>query len=327
MTSISDEFGVGGTQLRWGTTLAEAMDALAALPRLKSSGDSARFVVEEACGLAALSTELRGPALDRPVLQVAHELKHIPQRASDDAVLSEVTGVFGPPGRTETNLPVRPDHPSYSVTAVAHWQFGDVSVGLSIYGAPRTVQNGVSSAGLYADWDNIVAAAEPYLQELEAAEARLASYATEIELLDIVTIEEPLRPYYVPDYGSSDPHHVRNDETLRRAQICLRKRNLCRTPESVGRTLDDQRVAVWKSTSHGMWGVSTRWETVYFPLGAPVRVGLVSLLPAKFGGSTELTVSDLQLCSVARSAAIHQLADLLKANSLADVDYSEFYDA
>lgn len=315
---IAHGFDTGDTLLPWGTTLAEACTRFVGL--IQSDERSAKFAAGRFLGFDALSATLRAPAMDRPVMQVWYELKHDPTCASDEALTEKVSRALGPPAG-QADHEVHSPNPSFGVRHTAYWPDKSFGVGISIYGAPRQTPEGLSSAALYVDWQDEIAAAAPYIEEMLEAEHSLVLQAREAEILLHLSLEEGQRCY-----GLSAPDNPPAGEALLRARRCLRKRRLYQTPATLAKSMQTNQITIWRNAARKTWCISTKYETVQLPVGAHVTVSHTSLLPAKGSGSSRLNASDLELVSIANSPAISQLAAFLQDRSLASVAFFEDYD-
>ncbi len=325
MPFITHGFDTGTNILRWGTTLAEALAQPVVAP-LASDESSVRFPATRALGLDVLSATLRAPAMDRPVMQAWYELRHDPVRASDDDLVKRTSQVFGPPDSQSQHDVSRHPNPSFGVRCVARWAFKGFDVGMSIYGAPRETPEGLSPAVLYTDWEDEIAAAAPYIREMEAAERLLERQAGTAEIIGSEFIEEDQRRYHRPDYNAIDPHFALTNAAMLQAQRCLWKRHLYQTPAGIATSMQANQVVIWKNRDDQVWCISTQYDTVCFSLGEQTIISHVNILPAKGGGASYLTASDLDIRSVANSPAMSRLVALVKENSLAQVSFVEDYD-
>jgi hypothetical protein len=325
MTLITNGFDTGKHILHWGTTLAEALTQLAKVASVESDDHSVRFPATRALGLDILSVTLRAPAMDRPVMQAWYELKHDPKRASDDDLVKRVSGVLGPLAkRTDHDMLGHPN-PAFGVRCSVRWPFAGFDVGMSIYGASREEPEGLSPAVLYTDWEDEIAAAAPYLHEMEEAERLLESQAWKAEIIGRESLEEDQHRYHHPNYNADNPHQALTNEMLLRAQRCLRKRHLYQTPTMIAAYMRANQVVVWKNSDDQVWCISTQYETVCFPLKTLTTISHVKVLPARGPGGSYLTASDLDLQSIANSPGISRLVALLEKNKLAKISFTEEY--
>lgn len=246
-------------------------------------------------------------------MQIWYELA-----AVDGNPLEEISRIFGVATESTRYDISHYSNPSSAVSFVAGWQVPGFRMGLSIYGAPRSTPDGVSAAALYVDWEDEIAAAVPYLAEMDKAERLLEQYATNAEIIGSELLEKDQHPYCT---GPND--FAQFDETLWRAQRCLRRRHLYQTPAALAHSMQANQVLVWQNIEEKIWCISTQYETVYFPLSQPVPISHTNILPAKGSGASYLTASDLGLVSISRSPAMTRLAVLLKGNSLAQIRFEE----
>lgn len=312
---FSDGFEVADQRLPWGTTLAAAQMLLPS--PLASDERSAKFRSTHVFGLTGiLSATLRAPAQDRPVLQVEYDWS----LAAGDAV-QRLTTVFGSPQTSSRHDISGFANPAWGVGFSAHWQFPAFRLGVSVYGAPRATSAGTSSALVYVHWEDMLAAAKPYTAAMRRSVQWLDAAAAFAETIATLTLEiDQPRPRILG--GPAEP-----SDALLQAWRLMYKRRLYATPEYFARTLLESQVLLWRNSTENIWGVSTRYETVFFPLGSIIAVSHVNMLPAKGSGGTLLTVGDLSLESTPSSPTLAQLVALLEENHLAKVSFMEEYDA
>src|SRR5690606_18973879 len=107
--------------------------------------------IEVACpatwGLETISSELTAHGADRPVTALKYELAAVDGDTRPDPArwVEPITAMLGEPSTTgHHELPASGD-PSGSVRFYASWPAGSQSIGLSLYGAPRTVDHGLAA--------------------------------------------------------------------------------------------------------------------------------------------------------------------------------------
>lgn len=315
LNPLADGFDTGfGFRLPWGITLAEALRRLAGRTCRESVRSSSRsFPIARALGLPALALDLSAPALDRPILWIRYELWRGADCPNDDVLIERVSGVLGPPTHREAYDISAYRDPSPSVRLYVRWEWPEHSAGLSIYGAPRFNEEGYSDACLGLRCSTPVATHGHDLRNIEVAQARLDDYVRHLEILGTETL------------GFPQYHHWRDEDEAgspaRTAETWLHRRHLRRTPKALAGTLADNQAALWKSTIDGVWGLSTRWDTVCFPLDERPRIAHVEMLPARGSGFTLLTASDLELMSLNQCPAIGRFVKAIEDHGLAEIDH------
>lgn len=317
MLNLSDGFDMGGAVFPWGTVLSQVAGRVAGA---ETDDRSVKLCVPNAMGLPVLSAEVRGPARDRPVLHVWYELKHDAHCVSDDGIVGRVSQVLGEPASRD-ELPVRGRDVSSGVRCVAKWAFDGFNVGLSIYGGPRELPEGLSSGCMHVSWSDEITAAAPYIRALEESDARLADYAKNSNFLCNIPIQVKQDWRYMSSYPFRDPHLELKDDTLRKARRSLGRRQLRETPKVIAEAVAEDELALWKSESDGVWCLSNQWESVCFPMHSPVTATYTDVLPARGGGATYLVMGPLQLWGGRKSAALAKLAGILEHHRLAAISY------
>jgi hypothetical protein len=324
MPDFQTGFDMGGALIPWGTTLSVM---LARYTPFENDNRSAKFLIPELFGISILSLTVRAPALDRPVLQAWYEIKYDPDSASDTDIVNRVASIVGAPAaQTRYSGNANTSNPASSVRYIAHWYYDGVHVGMSIFGAPRNAPEGISSAIIYADWDDEIAAAAPYLKELEQADACIDVYARQAVILGVVALEIDQNRFFIPNYRNEDPFQALTNESILKAQRSLWKRHLRCPPNAISGTLERNQVAVWRNDDHRVWGISTKWDTVCFALSSQPAVSCANILPAKGSGGTYLTIADLSLASISYSSAIAEVTAILRDHDLATISFAEGYD-
>jgi hypothetical protein len=305
-------FSVGSQFLPWGTTLA---DIAMRCPIREQTATAITIEASAAFDLPLVALVVRAPASDRPVLQAWYELRALADLRDDEPFLAPLIALFGEPHANQIHSLQGIPQPAAAVHRSISWRFGDIMVGVSLYGAVRTSAAGRSYAVLFANWENEIAAAAPYLAEFDQADLLLAQLVAHA-MIDTLPLEMAQQPFMLPGQARYDP-------ALHKAQRCLRKRTLRSTPASITSRLQADAVAIWQNRASAAWGISTVWETVAFRSGELVRASLVDLRPAKGAGGTFFTIGELALRSTPSSRGLHQLAAVLEQRRLADVDRYE----
>lgn len=278
-------------------------------------------------GVPVLSAELRGPAADRPVMQAWYELSHDNEHSSDKEIIERFSQHLGRPHWQQQHSVKHYPNRSNGVRCVAEWRFGGIHLGLSIFGLPRSTEHGLTCASLYADWDDELAAAAPYLSPAITSDAKLASASIQASHISVFDLESQQAPFYLENFRNADSHLARSDQNLRRAQACLHRRNLVVTPPRFAEQLKPNQVVVWENTPQHFWCLSTKWDSAVIPTTERPTAQILDLVPAKCGGATYLTLGDLCLKDQAHSSAINHLVHFIGSAYQVSVKRSTDYDS
>ena len=287
-------FSLGSIDFPWGTTIDAVADDLR-IPRDEGRGTRWRRI-ETACGptfgLDTIGAELTAHGGDRPVTALKYELAAVPDiRVPDPAIwLDPLMAAFGAPAEV-SHHEVPESHAEGSVRFYANWPHGDQSVGLSLYGAPRSVEHGTSAGCLWLNW-SVEAAARPFLAEWRArAGALVAETEHHSGILTFRTAEFQTSGLSQPG-ASRDSLHA------------LFAPQLLPTPGTITRLLGPKAFAFWRSRDHARWYASTNWDTIAFEMGRPPTIDVHDVKPAKGGGYAEIGVDGWRVRDVYGSAAI-----------------------
>lgn len=311
MSFLSAGFDAGTQLFPWGATL---LDALPTLPKpVEANASSVKFQSSDVFSLTGIfNISLRAPAFDRPVLQADYEWVD----ASEHDVIAGFTRIFGRPAKKTDYDMSQYRQPIWAVKSAFGWQVdAGFRTGLSIYGAPRETLGGLAAGIFYIHWEDELTAAAPYLTVMTEFENWLKVCAARAEPIWQGTLEENQGRY---------PMVV--DAMSQRAWRSLRKRLLYQTPPTIAALLQPNQVLVWKDVPDAIWCISTHAETVCFQAGQSVSVTHLNLLPAKGGGATTVSISDLTLNSIPNSAALVQLTHFLREEMGVQVSFIEDYD-
>lgn len=318
MQDLGRGFRIGDRLVPWGTTPAE-ISGLFVLTK-GNQAHIATFPCGDAYGFAALEVELTAPAVDRPVMQVKFELRPLGDDGTDRGHwVRRISEALGEPFTvSESALPEHAD-PSDSVIYYASWSAGAVSVGLSVYGGPRQVDAGLSSACLWLSCSEELAA-QPYLPEWLARAGRLEKAAGRRVETQVFTLEWPQNPPY--GYDGMDP------EAIGRcwSRLCLYRPEILPTPPVIAALLDPHRFALWRSDHDNLWCASSPWESLVLLPGHVPEIARHEVLPAKGGGFSELSIDTWSVRSSCGSRQIMAAADLAARLAGVDLVVTEGYD-
>lgn len=317
MPQISKRIPIPKTEYTWGVELSE----IANLPDAMHMDDSSAgwptvpFCCTDILGISSPRGKARAPALDRPVLQVSYNISSMVGAAIDESAtywLGVINHKLGQPLKMTKHDPVNGAAPSGYVVLNAQWQVGDERVNLSVYGQQRSTKFGEFGAGLFFDWKNEIEAAKPYRHAQQASQSTLNKAMHGLKSLVIYKVEMAQVPFYMPDYGKSDPHQGLKDDTLRTAQKCLYRRSLMETPNFIQQRLSAKELAIWQSETESAWGVSTYFDSVIFERKSKPAIEYTNLLPARGAGGMYIDIGGLSLKGEASSPQLMRFVEGLE---------------
>jgi hypothetical protein len=230
----------------------------------------------EACGFATCSAEPSSPRSDRPVLTVAYELAAAAKPSKD--LFAQLVIRLGAPQTID-----RDDLSPYAgssdhVVLYATWETADgISIGLSLYGAPRATEFGDSAGLLFLSWSNLEAAAAPWIKEWHAANDEVARAAQSPGRIDTFTVGYDVRASDV-----DDPRRIANR--------CLHWPELLDTPRSIAHPLGDKGFALWSDAAGQRWHLSTTACTIVLGQPETSLVRVASVEPARGGGFSSIDI-------------------------------------
>jgi len=320
MEDITEGFRVGERLIPWGTTREQAV-------RMLGLGEGAlrRYEISLPCpfayGLPALSVRFSGPAADRPVLNATYDLADIGGLRPVDWA-DAVESLLGSPGKISRHEPSGSAPAENTVVLNADWSRGDVRLGMWIYGAPHSTDRGRSVGSVQLSWREEVAA-EPYLAEWMAQCERLAEAAATLSGIQVYALDWPASPRY--GYGLSGKD-ADTQQRVRFLRHSLHAPEVLTTPSQVARRLSPSQFAVWTSRSGELWSASTRWDTRAFPIGKPVTIDRVEILPAKGAGYSALEIGPWYVRSHQGSREIARAAEQIGSFPGVRIERHEAYD-
>jgi hypothetical protein len=319
MQRLDSGFPFGSRRYRWGTTFEQLVAETAAGGRHRSA-HSVIVPCAEALGLAAISVEATAPRSDRPVIQLCYQLAPVAGDALPNPAVFAIplSGAFGEPrNASQYELPESGD-PSGSVRFHAGWDAGDFSVGLSLYGAPRTTEFGPAPGCLWLSWSP-VRAAEPYLSERRARARELAAQ----EPADIAGFRFGLAQ--LPVFGGSAAEPGDGEALLREANCALYHPELLPTPPAISALVGDRGAAFWRC-GDGRLCASTAWDTIVFAAETPVEISWHDIAPAKGGGFSEIAIGGWSVRDLHGSRSIRDAVEHLGAMAGLHVKHLTGYD-
>lgn len=324
--TLAQGFSLGERFFPWGTTVGALRDAFAGVAPLKAyEPSSMRYPCPQAYGFAATVFYARGPAEDRPVLNLTVDLA--PYAGRYDGIragywLEAIHSGLGRPERVyDCSGAARPPGAS-GVAYSASWISGGASLSFSLYGGFRDDPGGRAVAGLFLGWNDTAAAAAPFMAAAEERDGMLAGLAAAEAQLRLFELRSAQRPFTAaPGYPPQPPP----DDRLRLAQCVLRKPGLHRTPQVWSTHLRDNQVALWRTADGSRWGLANRWDAVAFRSGEAVAALWLNTLPAK-GGGMSLAVGDFAVEEPHSSAPLRELVAALEPLLGRSVACEEGYD-
>ena len=316
-------FRIGDLPIDWGTTLADAARIAGVRPAgAKRIGySSLRAPCPGAYGLGTLSVEMTGYGLSRPVTALAYELLPPPGSAVEPEIWTAPIGaILGAPSRESVeDMSDRPN-PWDSVAYYAQWDAGDVSVGLSVYGALREVPEGMSAGTLWLNWSTELAAV-PFLPEWRAACEGLAVAAKGAR--QIRTFPLGLEQCAYHGDGTEPAGRARQ---LREANLALTAPDVLLTPKPIAERMTSRMFALWSNPDMKVHCLSTRWDSVIWDEGSAREIEWWHVLPAKGAGKSALHVGNWSVLDYTDSTGVPEAASALEAIRGVTVYRREDYD-
>jgi len=314
-------FDTAAGSFAWGTTF-EQLEARGLRPvHATAAGVNVWHVAgADVLGLRSSRMELMVPRPGRPVMQVCHRLDLPAGESHVDFALhahARLVERLGMPNHGDARPARFKEENSWSVAVNAEWRLGSVRVGVSWYGAPRDDEAAVKTSGiLFVDWDDEVAAAAPWAEAWQREQLALDAMLRGAHA--VARLEAgPAR-----DYARSASQRVLRMPAL---HFTLPGFALLQ-----GEGAANHRLVLWSSASGDAWGVSDLHDTVFCRRGESLAAQWVQVLPAKGGGSTDLSFGPLANTSPyrprERCGAIAQFMDILATMPGASFQYSETYD-
>lgn len=291
----------------WGTRFDEIV------PDIEGTGYSSRTLqCAEALGLPTLSAEITASQPDRPILNITYQLADGATAAKD--VLARLVILLGAPRTIERDelspYASSPDH----VVLYATWTTRDqISIGLSIYGAPRATEFGDSLGALYLGWGDLEAAAAPWLADWQTANEAVAFDARSPGKIERFAVA-----YDVRASDADDRHRIANR--------CLHTPDLLDTPEPIARMLGKREFALWSDASGRRWHLSTHAVTVVLGRPGTSLVKVASIEPARGGGSETIDVGPWWARDAWKSRAIEEAVRALARVPGLTIERSSGYD-
>lgn len=266
----------------------------------------------EALGFTTLSAEIAASQPDRPILNVTYQLASDGTAAKD--VLARLVIRLGAPNAIDRDELSPYASSSDHVVLYATWTTRDeISVGLSIYGAPRATEFGDSLGALYLGWGDLDAAAAPWLADWQAANEAVARDAQSPGEIETFTVA-----YDMLAGNEDDPHRIANR--------CLHTPDLLDTPEPIARKLGEKDFALWSDASGQRWHLSTRAVTVVLGRRGTSLVKVASIEPARGGGSESIDVGPWWVRDAWKSRAIEAAVHTLERVPGLTIERSSGYD-
>lgn len=316
-------FRIGDVLVDWGTTLADAAEAVGApaTDARRIGHSTMRVACPHAYGFDTLSAQMTAYGLSRPVTALAYELLPPAGGEVEPAFWTRPIsdGLGAPAKESIEDVSGRPN-PWDAVSYYANWNGGDFSVGLSVYGALRKVPEGLSAGTLWLSWSTELAAV-PFLAEWRSACEGLAVAAKDAGA--IRTFSVGIDQYAYRSDGSEPRGKALG---LREATIALTVPDVLLTPKPIAERLTPRAFALWSNPGMRVHCLSTRWDSVIWDEGAAREIEWWNVLPAKGGGRSELHVGNWSVFDYAGSTGVRDAAAALAAIRGVTVNYRESYD-
>lgn len=262
---LADDF------LRWGTRFDTVV------PDFEGTGYASQMLpCNEAYGFATRYVELSSPRPDRPVMALAYELAGTDMRSND--IFAQLVIRLGPPTDIDRDELSPYASTSDHVVLYASWRAREgISFGISLYGAPRSSSFGDGVGKLYVNWNDVAAAAAPWMSAWRAANEEVAAdalAATGVELFAV-------------DYDTCANYAGEPD---RAATLCLHVPEILDTPVPVASKLDDKRFALWADRTGARWYLSSLMDTIRLGEPETSTVAVAHIAPARGGGSSTIEI-------------------------------------
>lgn len=320
MHEIDHGFRIDGRLIPWGATMASA----AAEAGLSFDGGGGigyaqmRARCTSAYGFDTLAAEMGGFGADRPVTGVSYELA-LPGDGdmSAERWMTPLRHAFGAPVQDETEDVPDDATASSRVRRYADWNGGEVSIGLSVYGAPRVVPEGRSAGALWLSWSH-VRAATPYLPSWRSACAALAVAARGATDMRVFTLQMAHNAMHL---GTG-----RDAELMRASQLALAAPDVLDTPLAIATKLSPKQMAIWRNPGMKVACLSTRRDSRMWDEGAAVEAIHQVTRPAKGGGMAGLHLGRLSVYDLYGSRAVEEAAAALAGMPGVTVRREEDYD-
>ncbi|HTV69917.1 MAG TPA: hypothetical protein VMF90_15405 [Rhizobiaceae bacterium] len=319
-------FHLDGRIVDWGTLRGVARALPGLMPTTISAGwhDGIAFRSGEVFGIRTLSAFLRGPADDRPVLSTVYE---VDAADIDGAQIVDVLAMqLGLPKKHEAHEWSDSGHAWSTVVETAGWNFGDVSIGLSVYGGERDEVGGRSIAMLWHAWDETIAA-KPFIAQWQSQCEVLARYAARRSTFEAFTLDLPQSSLFAPDSKKPTVRQIADAHQRRAVHFSLHDRDMLATPPEIAAMIPTNGCALWTSAVDSIWCLSNRWDSKAFDIGAQVKVSHAEIKPAKGGGYCEVSTEHWRAHACYPSRTIADLAGKIAAIPGVTIEHFEGYDA
>lgn len=304
---------INGIDFYWGMTFEQVLEKFKSENLFSGWSAWKNFEVQcsEIAELKAVTCSFRGPAMNRPVMQVSFDLATIKPKLFEKPhhpYVKHLTKILGKPhgisrSRLESGQKYNKGYAYANVIYYCKWWLGDILISLSVFGGIRTNKVGEYAAGLYFDWLNEENAAEPYLKEFIQNESELTQ-----DIFDIrkVKINYELKPYHRTHYDLKDPYIALKDQNIRTAQLILYGDKLYRTPKYLSSELAENEIALFKSTIKDKWCIGNIWD--FTLITDNCKMYYVDIKPARGSGGTEMKINSLTIYDIKDSKVLEKLS-------------------
>jgi len=333
---FEDSYPIDDIDIPWGKTPVEVRGLAPSREwhLTTDGGANLRGTCTSVLGLPATTCDLRAPAPHKPILHVHYELAapHLTEATTPASWRTSLTQLLGPPTE-ETPETEQMRTERGSLLFRAFWQRPWHRISLLVYRASWP-EGGAPTATLELEWRDVLTAAQPFMAAVQAQQAVLdaaVSFQSNPQLFELR--DSQLEQGSPLDMSSESPtarlrlaHQALYHQGLYHQG--LYHQGLYQTPMPLWTRLSDRQVALWSVAGDSGWALSTKWSTVLLPDsgGLGPTIDLVTLHPAKGGGSVALHVGELALYDAYKSPVLKQLATELERRAHVTVAYFESHD-
>ncbi|WP_396596160.1 hypothetical protein [Dokdonia sp. R86516] len=324
-------FEIDNKPFKWGQTFNDVFEIFGRenLNKSTSSRKLHKVPSNGFLGLDGVSCEFYGPSYDRPISSISFGLKPIKKgwfQQHHAPYMKQLISILGEPHNINKNpLPdgkkYNEGYSSGSVIYAAHWWFGDIRIGLSVYGGIRNESLGKTAALIYIGWYNEIAMAQPYINEYYDRETRISEQLTPIETftLSYGQLKTLRRSYELP----SDLLAVKEDE-IHAAQLALYHAKVYRTPRELAQQIQPNQLRLLSLDTTQHYALATMYDFTVFDYDS--EFVFTNVIPAKGAGATEITVNNITYRDSPNSVPLSELKTKLKKLGFT-IKTNEFYDA
>jgi hypothetical protein len=275
-------FRIGEAFHSWGTHFETVAPG-----RVKRGYSLAELPCPSAYGFRTVYAAPTAARPDRPVTSVVYELADT--GSPSKYIFAQLVIRLGQPH--EVSRSEAPEHANACDSVVLHagWRRATITIGLSLYGAPRPSNFGDGLGKLYLSWADADAAAAPFLAEWTAASEAAAEAAAGARSR-IFSVQHPI---YEADRPIPKPR-----------DLALSTPELLHTPPSIAARLKSTNFALWSDAAGTRWYLSTGHSTVALGWPETSTLKYLEIAPARGGGYASLDAGSWWVRDAYRSAGI-----------------------